>query len=133
MRFGLEQHLSVGIVGECEPTARLHGASAKPTPERHESVLSMTIDPGISFEPCQPDPCPYDLESEKRAPEFMSDCEPLQFREIGEEANPHTSGRFAPHGRDQMQRAEIVAVELLFIRTGLLGEIHGRADGDYLH
>jgi hypothetical protein len=72
---------------------------------------------------------PHDLEGDGRAPVLRPDGQALQLGEAAEEAQPQAGSRLAVDPTQQMQAAEVVAVEFLVERTVLVAHVDDGADG----
>ena len=74
------------------------------------------------------------LECGARFAEFLANGEPLQLREVREEAKAQASDRFIAHIGEQMRGRQIVAVIFLVIGAFLLAHInHVPYGGDAHH
>jgi hypothetical protein len=63
----------------------------------------------------------------------MADGETFDLGELAKKPHAKTGRGFSPDKSDEVSRDQIVAVELLFHRAILLGEVNGRANGGHQH
>jgi hypothetical protein len=70
-----------------------------------------------------------DGECDARPPELRAHRQPLQFCKAAEEPHAQARRRLVAHPTDEMQAAEIVAVELLVIGAGLVPHVDDGPDG----
>ena len=63
----------------------------------------------------------------------MPDREPFDLREISEITDADAGDRLGAAVADQMGGAQVIAVELLVVRTFLLADEDGAADRDHVH
>src|SRR5665213_1094325 len=102
-------------------------------PEVHQPVLRVAVD---FLEPLALDVFKaglHQLERYARPPELMADGETHDLGEFAKKTHPKTGRRLLSDKSDEMRRDQVIAVELLFDRTILLGKVDRRANGGDQH
>ncbi len=125
----IHHHLGVTVPAERECARRADGLCAEAGPERLQPLARVAVCLAVSFPRHQPERLPDDPEGDRRPTEFRTDGKPLQLREAREEANAKAGCRFAADPADQVHAAEIVPIELLVERAGLIADIDDGTDG----
>jgi hypothetical protein len=130
MRLRLHQHLDIVEVGEHKFLRALEHPESEPAPEPDEALLRVPVEAAIALDPGQLDPGPDEREGHARVAVLGPHRQALDLGEVGEEPDPQAPRRLVADIADQVGGREIVAVEFLLIRAGLLGHVHRGAQGN---
>src|SRR3954451_15808523 len=103
------------------------------SPEIHQAILGVTINAAEAFLASELDAGSNSLKGEPRFSIFGPHRQSLKLAEIGEKPCANASCWLVAHVPDQMGSAEVVAVELLLVRTTLVAHEYARSDCDDLH